>query len=62
MFSVDTEEEAETLIVLACPRDADGNHYSRELAQEQTLRNLRLFSDKLALAWSFMQKAKEKKR
>ena len=61
MFSVDTEEEAKSLIVIACPRDAEGNYYARELAQEQTLRNLRKFSDKLAMAWSFMEKAKMEK-
>jgi hypothetical protein len=62
VFSVDTEEEAKTLIVLACPRDVEGNYYARELVVEQNLANLRKFSDKLALAWSYMQKANKKKR
>lgn len=48
VFSVDTEEEAQRLIVLACPRDGSGQFYARELAEEQTLENLQKFSDKLA--------------
>lgn len=55
VFSVDTEEEAQALIVLACPRDGDGHHYARELAQEQTLENLQAFSDRLAKYYDLMQ-------
>lgn len=51
VFSVDTEEQAKRLIVMTCPTDIEGNYYSRELAQEQTLANLQAFSDKLARAW-----------
>ena len=58
MFSTDTEEEAQRLIVLCCPMNPDGTYYSRELAQEQTLDNLQLFSDKLQRGWDFMQKGK----
>lgn len=58
MFSTDTEEEARSLIVLTCPVDGGGNHYARELAQEQTLDNLQRFSDKLAAAWQMMQRRK----
>ncbi len=61
MFSVDTEEEAKMLIVMACPTDMAGNYYASELAEEQTLRNLRKFSDKLATCWNFMQKRKREK-
>lgn len=59
VFSVDTEEDAEQLLVLACPRGADGNYYARELVQEQTLENLVAFSDKLEKYWS-MWKARTK--
>lgn len=53
MFSVDTEKEAETLIVMTCPRDAQGSYYARELASEQTLENLVAFSDKLQKCQDF---------
>ena len=55
---MDTEEEAKRLIVLACPTDANGVYYARELAQEQTLENLQAFSDKLARCYEFIQKRK----
>lgn len=54
MFSVNTEEDAEQLISLCCPRDAAGNYYARELAVEQTLENLELFSDKLARGYALL--------
>lgn len=56
MFSVDTEEEAKKLIVLACPRDDYGNYYARELLEEQTLDNLDAFSDRLAKAWGIISR------
>lgn len=55
VFSCDTEEEAKSLITLCCPRDAEGNYYARELAEEQTLDNLQAFSDKLARGWKMLQ-------
>lgn len=58
MFSVDTEEQAQQLIILTCPRDDRGIHYARELAHEQTLENLQAFSDKLARGWDIMQAKK----
>jgi hypothetical protein len=58
VFSVDTEEEAKALIVTACPLNYDGEYFSRELAQEQTLENLQAFSDKLAYCWQLMEEAK----
>lgn len=48
VFSVDTEEEALSLVTLTCPTGFDGKHYARELAEEQTLLNLSKFSDRLA--------------
>ena len=47
VFTVGTQEEAETLILLTCPRGMDGEFYARELADEQTLENLEAFSEKL---------------
>ena len=58
MFIVDTEEEAKALIVAACPLNYEGEYFSRELAQEQTLENLQAFSDKLAYCWQLMEEAK----
>lgn len=55
VFSVDTEDEARTLIVLTCPRGDDGNYYARELVEEQSLENLQAFSDKLAKGYEFMK-------
>ena len=51
VFSVDTEEEAKSLLTLACPtRFIDGvtEYVAPELATEQTLENLEAFSDRLA--------------
>jgi hypothetical protein len=62
VFSVDTEEEAEQLIVLCCPRDDQGNYYARELAAEQTLENLRLFGDKLARGYQMLKEAAKRRR
>ena len=47
VYSVDTEDEAKRLLVLACKMGLDGQYYSPELAEEQTLERLALFSDKL---------------
>lgn len=58
VFSVDTEAEAEQLIIATCPRDAAGTHYARELAQEQTLENLQAFSDHLAETYERIQSRK----
>lgn len=55
VFSVDTEEQAKMLIIMTCPRDMEGNHYARELAREQTLENLALFSDKIQTCWDAWQ-------
>lgn len=55
VFSVNTEEEAQSLVVLCCPRGDDGHFYARELAEEQTLENLQKFSDRLARGWDLIQ-------
>lgn len=62
VFSTDTEEEAQMLIVMCCPRDEDGNYYARELADKQTLPNLRRFSDRLAAAWALLQQRRSEQR
>ena len=48
VYSVETEQEAEQLIILTCSLGPDGNYYASELIKEQTLENLAKFSNKLA--------------
>lgn len=62
VFGVDTEKEAEALIVMTCPRDAQGAYYARELANEQTLENLVAFSDKLQECQDFRKKMAASRR
>lgn len=40
VFSVGSEEEAEKLLVLTCPRNYDMDFVAQELAGEQTAENL----------------------
>lgn len=47
VYSCDTEEEAQRIIVAACPTNAWGDYIAPELAAEQTLDNLAAFSDRL---------------
>jgi hypothetical protein len=47
VFSVDSEKEAKTLIVMACKTNMDGEYIAPELAEEQTLKNLHAFSGRL---------------
>ena len=47
MFSVENEEEAKLLITLACSTNYSGEYIARELVEEQTLDNLKAFSDRL---------------
>lgn len=60
MFSVDTEEDAERLLILACPRNLNGEFIARELTDEQTLENLQAFSDRLAKAYAFMVRGRRR--
>jgi hypothetical protein len=47
VYSCDTKEEADALVVATCSRGADGHYYSNELAREQSLEMLEQFSQKL---------------
>jgi hypothetical protein len=47
-YSVDTEEEAERLLVRACPRNVNQEFVARELCEEQTLDRLFAFGERLA--------------
>lgn len=55
MFSVDTEEEAQQLLIIACPRNYDGEFVARELVKEQTLENLFSFGSKLEKIYKTMK-------
>jgi hypothetical protein len=62
VFTVDTEEEARKLVALTCPlADDNKSYYARELAEAQTLENLRRFSDKLAKGYALLQGAKTRR-
>ena len=56
VFSVETEEEAKRLVVLACGTNLNGQYIARELAEEQTLDNLEAFSARLDRAYNFINK------
>lgn len=59
VFSVDTEEEAEKLLVMTCPRDrVTGEFVARELQHEQTLENLYAFGDRLRVAYKRMKQTR----
>ncbi len=58
VFSVDTEEEARSLLSLACERNMRGEYVARELVVNQTLENLQKFSDRLAAVWEWMHSDK----
>lgn len=51
VFSTDTKEEAQSLLVLACETNLDGDFIARELVHEQSLENLQAFSDRLKLTY-----------
>jgi len=61
VMSVDTEEEAHTLLVFTCSKSAKGEFIARELQEEQTLDNLEKFSARLADAYE-ITKARKRKR
>lgn len=47
VYAVADAKEATDLIVMACSRNGRGEYIADELAQEQTLDNLELFSERL---------------
>ena len=47
VYSVGDEKEAKDLLILACETNIHGEHIARELVMNQTLENLRAFSDRL---------------
>lgn len=61
MFSVETEEEARSLLVMTCPTNYDGEFYARELVAEQTLDNLYAFGDRLRAMYAILKKSRRGK-
>lgn len=61
IFSVDTEEEAKTIIIMTCKRDMKGNYYAPELAEEQTLERLYAFGDRLRAAYARLKVRRSQK-
>lgn len=47
IFSVNTDQEALDLLIVACPRNLNGAFIAPELVEEQTLENLYAFGDRL---------------
>ncbi len=47
VMSVDTEEEAKSLLTLACQTNYEGEHIARELVADQTMENLSAFGQRL---------------
>ncbi len=60
IFSVNSEEEARLLLVLACPRNRDGDFVAPELTEEQTLDNLYAFGDRLREIYARIKKDEPK--
>lgn len=58
VMSVDTEEEARSLLVLSCPRNEAGEFVARDLVEEQTLENLETFSAKLEANYKILKDRK----
>lgn len=62
VFSVNTEKEAEDLLLLCCSRGVDGKRYAQELAAEQSVNNLAKFSQKLAKGYEYLLGKYEEER
>lgn len=60
VFSVDTEAEAKSLIVLACETNGRGEYIAKELVMKQTLDNLQAFSDRLDKTWRWLKGNRER--
>lgn len=61
IYSVDTEEEAYDLLVLACGRNRYDEFVAEELAQEQTLENLFAFGARLEKAHNVLKESRARR-
>lgn len=55
VYSVDTEKEARSLLVVTCSTNLAGEFVARELVQEQTIERLHAFGDRLRAAHQVMK-------
>ena len=55
VFSTNTEDEARQVIVGTCSRGLDGEYYSHDLAQDQTLENLECLGDKMERVYAMIR-------
>lgn len=60
VYSVDTEEEAQSLLVMSCGTNIKGEFIARELVEEQTLENLDAFGARLEETDEMIKKLKAK--
>lgn len=60
IFSVDNEEEAQSLIVLTCPTNGRGEYIAPELVIEQTLENLYAFGDRLRKGYALLKARRDR--
>ena len=60
VFSVDTEEEAEQLLVAACATNLRGEFIAEELGHTQSLENLYAFGRRLERTWAEIKRREEK--
>ena len=56
VFTVDTEEEARSVVAATCKLGLDGNYFSPELAEEQSLDVLDRFADRCRKAWNDLRR------
>ena len=56
VFSVGSEEEAKMLLTMTCPRNYDNEFVAPELAEEQSIKNLNAFGDRLRAAHAKLSK------
>jgi hypothetical protein len=54
VYSVNSEGEAQQLLILTCPRNRNGEFVAPELAEEQTLNSLYAFGERLHKAYGEM--------
>lgn len=62
VYSVDTEEEARDLIVLACETNGHGEYIAKELVMSQTLENLKAFGKRLKKTHEWMKKQQSSRK
>lgn len=55
VYSVDTEEEAKTLVILTTSIGPDGEYYAMNLAAAQTLEELEAFAQQVDRAHEFLK-------